>query len=62
MSLQASRLYIEDRTLVLELEHFRRDLFGVPIEKDLAALAARLGATPELRIVPDAAIATRAPS
>lgn len=62
MSLQASRLYIEDRTLVLELEHSRRDLFGVPIEKDLAALAARLGATPELRIVPDAAIATRAPS
>lgn len=56
MSLQASRLRIDDGRLVLELEHARRDLFGLPTEKDLAALAARLDLTPELRLVPDATI------
>lgn len=61
MSLQASRLRAEGASLVLELEHARRDLFGVPVEKDLAALAARLGLAPEFRIVPDATISSGTP-
>jgi len=56
MSLQASRLRSEGRNLLLELEEARRDLYGVPTEKDLSALAARLGLEPELRVVPDATI------
>ncbi|QYU70741.1 hypothetical protein J4558_11770 [Leptolyngbya sp. 15MV] len=56
MSLQASRLRTEEGLLVLELEHARGDLYGLPTEKDLAALAARLGLKPKLRLVPDATI------
>ena len=56
MSLQASRLHEDGGKLVLELEEARRDLYGIPPERDLAALAARLGLRPELRIVPDATI------
>ena len=58
MSLQASRLRMEGGSLVLELEHARRDLFGIPNEKDLAALAARMGLEPVLLLVPDATIST----
>jgi exopolyphosphatase/guanosine-5'-triphosphate,3'-diphosphate pyrophosphatase len=58
MSLQASRLRIEGGSLVLELEHARRDLFGIPNEKDLAALAARMGLEPVLLLVPDATISS----
>jgi exopolyphosphatase / guanosine-5'-triphosphate,3'-diphosphate pyrophosphatase len=61
MSLQASRLRTEGARLVLELEHARRDLYGVPTEKDLAALSGRLGLEPELRVVPDATISAGSP-
>jgi exopolyphosphatase/guanosine-5'-triphosphate,3'-diphosphate pyrophosphatase len=55
-SLQSSRLLREGGALVLELQPSHAPLFGVPNEKDLAALAGWLKLSAELRILeaPDA--------
>ena len=60
-SLQASSLSIRGGRLVLSLEDSRKDLYGLPNEKDMALLAERLGLEPEVAIVPDATISTESP-
>ncbi len=52
-SLQVSRLLRDRHRLVLRLQHSHRDLYGIPVEKDHALLAARLGLDPAVEIVPD---------
>ena len=55
-SFQVSRLMrVEDR-LVLRLQESHRDLYGIPVEKDLKLLADQLGLAPDLEIVPDDAV------
>lgn len=56
-SLQATRLTVEKDRLVLWVEQSRAVLYGQPNEKDLATLAARMGLKPEMRTVPDGALA-----
>ena len=56
-SLQATRLSVEKDRLVLWVEQSRAVLYGQPNEKDLATLAARMGLKPEMRTVPDGALA-----
>ena len=52
-SLQVSRLLRDGERLVLRLQHSHRDLYGIPVEKDLALLAGRLELEPAVEIVPD---------
>jgi exopolyphosphatase/guanosine-5'-triphosphate,3'-diphosphate pyrophosphatase len=52
-SLQSSSLAIEGDALVLKLEETHAGLFGVPNEKDLNLLAARMGLAPQLIVVPE---------
>lgn len=52
-SLQVSRLLRDGERLVLRLQESHRDLYGIPVEKDHALLAARLGLEPGVEIVPD---------
>lgn len=55
-SLEASRLVVEEGTLVLRLGQSHAALFGQPTEKDLKALAARLGSGWRVDVVPDSAV------
>lgn len=57
-SLSVSRLTIEGPDLLLQVEHDRRDLCGLPTEKDMDLLAQRLGLTPRIEVVPDDSLAT----
>lgn len=50
-SLQVSRLLRDDTRLVLRLQESHKDLYGVPVEKDLKLLADRLGLQPDVEIV-----------
>jgi len=52
-SLQVSRLTRDSSQLTLHLQHTHRHLFGVPNEKDMLLLSARLGTDFDVRIVPD---------
>lgn len=52
-SLQVSRLVRENNQLILHLQHSHRHLFGIPNEKDMILLSARLGTDFDVRIVPD---------
>lgn len=52
-SLQVSRLTRDAGQLTLHLQHSHRHLFGVPNEKDMLLLSARLGTDFDVRIVPD---------
>lgn len=53
-SLEVSRLVVEEGALVLRLAESHAALFGVPTEKDLKLLAARLGIDWRVEIVADA--------
>lgn len=53
-SLQVSRMFVEDDTLVLRLADSHGALFGVPTEKDIKLLSGRLGLDWKVEIVPDA--------
>ncbi|MFN3862715.1 MAG: Ppx/GppA family phosphatase [Erythrobacter sp.] len=55
-SLEVSRLVVSDGALVLRLADSHAALFGVPTEKDIKALAGRLGMPWEVEIVPDSAL------
>lgn len=55
-SLQATRLSVRDRELVLEIEHNRAALNGEPVDKDMRLLADRLGLTPRVLLVEDDSI------
>jgi len=50
-SFHVSRLLRDDDRLILRLQESHRDLYGIPVEKDLALLAGRLDLKPELEIV-----------
>lgn len=50
-SFQVSRLLRDDDRLVLRLARSHRDLYGIPVEKDLGLLAGRLGLVPDVEIV-----------
>ena len=52
-SFQVSRLLRDGDRLVLRLQESHRDLYGIPVEKDLALLAERLKLDPTVEIVPD---------
>lgn len=52
-SLQVSRLTRDAGQLTLHLQHSHRHLYGVPVEKDMLLLSARLGTDFDVRIVPD---------
>ena len=52
-SLEVSRLAVEEGTLVLRLAESHAALFGQPTEKDIKALATRLGTGWRVDIVPD---------
>ncbi|NNE49124.1 MAG: hypothetical protein HKN38_02845 [Altererythrobacter sp.] len=55
-SLQVSRLLRDVDKLVLRLQESHRDLYGVPVEKDLKLLADRLELEPAVEIVPDGTV------
>lgn len=55
-SFQVSRLLRDEDRLVLRLQESHRDLYGVPVEKDLNLLADRLQLEPALEIVPDGTV------
>lgn len=50
-SFQVSRLLREEGRLVLRLQESHRDLYGIPVEKDLGLLAERLRLEPAVEIV-----------
>jgi exopolyphosphatase/guanosine-5'-triphosphate,3'-diphosphate pyrophosphatase len=52
-SFQVSRLMRDETRLILRLQESHRDLYGIPVEKDLGLLADRLGLQPHVEIVPD---------
>lgn len=52
-SFQVSGLKRDGAKLVLRLQESHRDLYGIPVEKDLGLLADRLGLEPKAEIVPD---------
>ncbi|MGB7371508.1 MAG: Ppx/GppA family phosphatase, partial [Erythrobacter sp.] len=52
-SLQASRLLVEDDTLVLRLAESRAALFGLPSEKDMKLLSGKLGLDWRVDTVPE---------
>jgi exopolyphosphatase / guanosine-5'-triphosphate,3'-diphosphate pyrophosphatase len=52
-SLEVSRLAVEEGALVLTLAQSHEALFGLPTEKDLKLLAARLGLAWRVEIVPE---------
>lgn len=52
-SLQVSRLFVSDGTLVLRLATSHAALFGIPTEKDIKLLAGQLGLEWSVEIVPD---------
>ncbi len=52
-SFQVSRLMRDETRLILRLQESHRDLYGIPVEKDLGLLADRLGLQPDVEIVPD---------
>ncbi|TNE50087.1 MAG: Ppx/GppA family phosphatase [Sphingomonadales bacterium] len=52
-SFQVSRLQREEDRLILRLQTSHQDLYGVPVEKDMAILADRLGCEPHVDIVGD---------
>lgn len=54
---RVSHLQVEDKTLLLSIEHSHSDLFGIPSEKDLTLLAARLGLEPRMQAVSEAEMA-----
>lgn len=58
-SLEVSRLGIEEGVLVLKLAESHEALFGVPTEKDMKLLAARLGTEWRVDIVPDSVLLSR---
>jgi exopolyphosphatase/guanosine-5'-triphosphate,3'-diphosphate pyrophosphatase len=55
-SLEVSRLVVEEGTLVLRLADSHAALFGQPSEKDIKALAGRLGTPWRVEIVSDSAL------
>ena len=55
-SLQVSRLLRDENRLVLRLQESHRDLYGIPVEKDLELLAERLQLEPAVEIVPDGTV------
>ena len=55
-SLQVSRLIRDGDRLVLRLQESHRDLYGVPVEKDLNLLADRLRLEPAVEIVANDAV------
>jgi exopolyphosphatase/guanosine-5'-triphosphate,3'-diphosphate pyrophosphatase len=55
-SLEVSRLVVEDGALVLRLAESHAALFGQPSEKDIKALAGRLGTPWRVEIVSDSAL------
>lgn len=55
-SFQVSRLLRDEDRLVLRLQESHRDLYGVPVEKDLELLARHLNLKPRLEIVPDGTV------
>ena len=55
-SLQVSRLLRDEDRLVLRLQESHRDLYGIPVEKDLKLLAERLQLEPAVEIVPDGTV------
>mgnify|MGYP000579672161 CR=1 FL=1 len=44
------------RVLILRLQESHRDLYGIPVEKDLGLLADRLGLIPAVEIVAEDAV------
>ncbi len=52
-SLEASRLVVEEGTLVLQLARSHEALFGQPTEKDMKLLAGRLGLGWRVDVVPE---------
>jgi exopolyphosphatase/guanosine-5'-triphosphate,3'-diphosphate pyrophosphatase len=52
-SLEASRLVVEEGTLVLQLARSHEALFGQPTEKDMKLLAGRLGLAWRVDVVPE---------
>lgn len=52
-SLQVSRLFVREDTLVLRLAQSHEALFGLPTEKDMKLLAGKLGLEWTVEIVPD---------
>jgi exopolyphosphatase/guanosine-5'-triphosphate,3'-diphosphate pyrophosphatase len=57
-SFQVSRLMRDNGRLILRLQESHRDLYGIPVEKDLGLLADRLGLEPAVEIVADDAVWT----
>lgn len=52
-SLQVSRIFVRESTLILRLASSHEALFGVPTEKDIKLLSGRLGLGWAVEIVPD---------
>ena len=55
-SFQVSRLLRDEDRLILRLQESHKDLYGVPVEKDLKLLSDRFNLQPVVEIVPEDAV------